>query len=115
MLLCGRSDKRLSVAATVHLKGPGRTERGISENVSARGLRVLTKRRWKIGAELEIALDHNGFQATARVVYCQPGPSQNFYVGLELEGAADSFPVSRGATSPTRPAVVLLQSGNGQK
>ena len=116
MILCGRTEKRLPVAITVHLKGPGHRERAISENMSSRGLRIRTKKRWKPGAELQITSDHREFQGPARVVYCQPGPNQSFFVGLEVkECVADSIPARKVATDPARQALAVFQRVGKQK
>jgi hypothetical protein len=88
MSLCGRNDKRVSMAITAYLldaEGTRGTEKVVTQNVSARGARVLTKHRWQSGERLRIVGFANEFCEGARVVYCQIGPGNRFCVGLEFQ------------------------------
>ena len=71
----------------VHITGhpalPG-TETTFTENVSTRGARVLSMRRWNIGDRLTISTLTGSFRAIARVAYCQNKPESGFAVGLEF-------------------------------
>jgi hypothetical protein len=71
----------------VHISGhaaiPG-TETTFTENVSQRGLRVLSARRWKTNDRVTIATPAGSFQAIARVAYCKAVSDSGFAVGLEL-------------------------------
>ena len=71
----------------VHIVGhpeiPG-TEATFTENVSPRGARVLSVRRWKQNDRLTIATLTGSFSSLARVAYCQLVPQEGFAVGLEL-------------------------------
>jgi hypothetical protein len=82
-----RIEQRLSMAVAVHLSGhqqiPG-VETTFTENVSVRGARVLSVRRWQIGDRLAIALLPGDFRANARVAYCQPSKGEGFAIGLEF-------------------------------
>jgi len=83
-----RIPMEVGVQITGHLALPG-TETTFTENVSARGARVLSTRRWKTGDRLTIATLTGSFQAKARVAYCQLIPEAGFAVGLEfLESTA---------------------------
>jgi hypothetical protein len=75
------------MAVAVRLKGheqyPG-VETTFTENVSTRGARVLTMRRWKPNDKLEIDMLAGGFHAVARVAYCVPVNNSCFAIGLEF-------------------------------
>jgi hypothetical protein len=71
----------------VHITGhpalPG-TETTFTENVSPRGARVLSVRRWKTNDRLTISTVTGSFRSLARVAYCQLVPETGFAVGLEF-------------------------------
>jgi len=71
----------------VHITGhpalPG-TETTFTENVSARGARVLSVRRWKTDDRLTLTTLTGTFRSLARVAYCQLVPETGFAVGLEF-------------------------------
>ncbi len=66
-----------------HQQMPG-TESTFTENVSARGARVVSTRRWQEGERLTIVSRTGEFRTSARVAYCQPLQSDGFAVGLEF-------------------------------
>jgi PilZ domain len=82
-----RRETRIPMEVGVHISGhpvlPG-TESTFTENVSSRGARVLSTRRWKPGDRLTIATLTGSFRAMARVAYCQLVPEAGFAVGLEF-------------------------------
>ncbi len=82
-----RREARIPMEVGVHITGhpalPG-TEATFTENVSARGARVLSTRRWKINDQLTISMSTGSFRAIARVAYCQLVPEAGFAVGLEF-------------------------------
>jgi hypothetical protein len=87
----GRSEKRTPIDLAVVLSCIGETsckERTFTENVSSRGLRAITKKKWQPGAELLIKFVGNDFQGQASVVYCQPLGNKKFAVGLALSAKA---------------------------
>jgi hypothetical protein len=81
-----RYEKRIPMAIAVHISGheraPG-TETAFTENVSSRGARVVSTRRWRPNEMLEIASLPGDFRAKARVAYCQP-KCEGFVIGLEF-------------------------------
>jgi hypothetical protein len=73
----------VGVNITGHPALPG-TETTFTENVSPRGARVLSIRRWKINDRLTISTVTGSFRSLARVAYCQNLPDNAFAVGLEF-------------------------------
>jgi hypothetical protein len=85
--LDGRIEKRIALTVPVHLaslKEPGAVERVLTGNVSTKGARVLTKKRWPPGEHLRITFFLVHFQLKAKVVYCQPLEDWGFCTGLEF-------------------------------
>jgi hypothetical protein len=82
-----RRESRIPMEVRVQITGhhalPG-TETTFTENVSARGARVWSTRRWKPGDRLTIATLTGSFRSIARVAYCQMVPESGFVVGLEF-------------------------------
>ena len=82
-----RRETRIPMEVGVHITGhpalPG-TETTFTENVSSRGARVLSTRRWSPGDRLTISTLTGAFRSIARVAYCQIVPDLGFAVGLEF-------------------------------
>src|SRR5271168_2901265 len=82
-----RREARIPMEVGVQIAGhatvPG-VEATFTENVSPRGARVLSARRWKQNDRLTIATLTGSFRALARVAYCQLVPQEGFAVGLEF-------------------------------
>ncbi len=66
-----------------HRVAPG-SESTFTENVSARGARVVTVRHWEQGEQLTFASHTGEFRSSARVAYCQPLQGDGFAIGLEF-------------------------------
>jgi hypothetical protein len=92
-----RRESRIPMEVGVHISGhamlPG-TEATFTENVSARGARVLSTRRWKINDRLVITTLAGTFRSVARVAYCQMVPQAGFAVGLEFVETTGSWIVA---------------------
>ena len=91
-----RIENRVPIEVAVHLCGDERTpgvEVTFTENVSARGARVITGRRWRINDLLMLASAPGDFQTVARVAYCQPRQGEGFAIGLEFLEPAGSWVV----------------------
>jgi hypothetical protein len=73
----------VGVQISGHSALPG-TETTFTENVSARGARVLSMRRWRTNDQLSISTLSGSFRAIARVAYCHVIPETGFAVGLEF-------------------------------
>ncbi len=82
-----RAEDRIPMEVGVQIAGnenlPG-VETTFTENVSSRGARVASIRRWRINDRLYLATLPGNFQATARVAYCQPMRGDGFAIGLEF-------------------------------
>jgi hypothetical protein len=66
-----------------HRHAPG-LESTFTENVSARGARVVSVRPWEPGETLMFASRTGEFRSSARVAYCQPLQSDGFVIGVEF-------------------------------
>jgi predicted nucleic acid-binding protein len=80
----GRYEKRSATAVAVMLTSPepvSRTELTITENISSRGARVVTKAPWSANDSLVIK---SLVQSEARVIYSQPVRENVYAIGLEL-------------------------------
>ncbi len=82
-----RCETRVPMEVGVHISGhsahPG-TETTFTENVSARGARVVSIRKWRINDRLIVSTLAGSFQSIARVAYCHTVPQVGFAVGLEF-------------------------------
>lgn len=89
------------MAVAVHLSGhesvPG-VETAFTENVSSRGARVMSIRRWHVNEKLEIESLPGNFRALARVAYCQP-QDEGFVIGLEFLEPSGRWVVDTSAIS----------------
>lgn len=64
-------------------------ETTFTENVSSRGARVRSIRRWRAGESLWVMSVTDAFKSLARVAYCENLPGNGYVIGvefLELEG-----------------------------
>jgi hypothetical protein len=91
-----RAERRLpmevGVRISVHPKSPG-IETTFTDDVSPRGARVLTARRWKTDDYLKIFTVPKNFQATARVAYCRPLRGEGYVIGPEFLEPAGTWVV----------------------
>jgi hypothetical protein len=82
-----RSENRISMEIPVVLAGhrqmPG-VEATFTENVSAKGARVVSVRRWDKGAQISFASRTGEFRSAARVAYCQPLRGEGYAIGVEF-------------------------------
>ena len=62
---------------------PG-VETTFTENVSSRGARVRSVRRWRPGESVCVMSLTEGFRSLARVAYCEPDHDMGFAIGIEL-------------------------------
>jgi len=59
-------------------------QQGVTENVSARGARVVTSKPWQPNEHVKVRSLLGSLRSRARVVYCQPLGNGSFAIGLEL-------------------------------
>jgi hypothetical protein len=82
-----RVERRIPMEIPVLLDGhrqmPG-TESTFTENVSARGARVVSTRRWEHGERLTFVSRTGEFRSSARVAYCEPLQGDGFAIGVEF-------------------------------
>jgi PilZ domain len=82
-----RFENRTPVQVTVDLSGLDihtAAQQGITENVSARGARVVTNHAWQPNEHVKVRSLLGSLRSRARVVYCQPVGKDTFAIGLEL-------------------------------
>jgi PilZ domain len=82
-----RIERRIPMEIPVVLDGHRETpgaESTFTENVSARGARVVSTRRWDKGASLTIVSRTGEFRSSARVAYCQPLHGDGYAIGVEF-------------------------------
>jgi hypothetical protein len=82
-----RAERRIPMEIGVYLEGnrqvPG-AESTFTENVSERGARVVSSRRWEPNDRLTLTSRSGEFRSSARVAYCQPMQGDGFAVGVEF-------------------------------
>ena len=82
-----RRENRIPMEIPVILDGkrslPG-VESTFTENVSAKGARVVSARRWVKGTQLVFASRSGEFRSEARVAYCQPLHGDGYVIGVEF-------------------------------
>ncbi len=82
-----RAESRIPMEIPVlidgHREAPG-SESTFTENVSARGARVVSARRWQPGEPLVFASRTGEFRSSGRVAYCQPLQGDGFAIGVEF-------------------------------
>lgn len=87
MHLDGRTEKRVAMAIPVCLEVADEllfTEQSTTVNVSPRGARVVTRRRWQPEEQPRLATSSGKFRTQAKVVYCVPLMDGHFCIGLQF-------------------------------
>ncbi len=82
-----RLEDRSPVEVTVDLAGLDVhtvAQQGLTQNVSARGARVVTSKPWQPNEHVKVRSLLGSLRSRARVVYCQPLGNDSFAIGLEL-------------------------------
>jgi hypothetical protein len=82
-----RAERRIPMEIGVYLEGnrqvPG-AESTFTENVSARGARIVSVRRWEPDDQLQLTSRTGEFRSSARVAYCEPLQGDGFAIGVEF-------------------------------
>jgi hypothetical protein len=78
-----RTPLRVAVdLAALEVRTPA--QQGVTENVSLHGARIITGRPLPLNERLNIRSLVGNLRSRARVVYCEPRPTGDFVVGLQL-------------------------------
>jgi hypothetical protein len=88
----GRCYNRVAKEVLVEIARPDPAlpkETAVSENISARGIRVCTEHGWRAGDYVLLSSAVTNDAAPARVVYCQRLENHKFAIGLELLAPAE--------------------------
>lgn len=113
-----RTENRIPMEIPVVLDGhrdtPG-SEPTFTENVSARGARVVSVRRWEKGEPLTFVLRTGEFRSSARVAYCQPLHGDGYAVGVEFLEPKGRWVVQSQKGSAQRQADRRETSGTGKQ
>ena len=83
----GRCEKRIPATVAVMLTGQDPAfppELTLTENISALGARVVSKKHWSENEYLLIKSLAGDLQSGARVIYCQSVRKNVFAIGLQL-------------------------------
>lgn len=78
-----RIPMEIPVVLDGHLQVPG-MEATFTENVSVKGARVVSVRRWEKGSPVVFASRTGEFRSAARVAYCQPLQGDGYAIGVEF-------------------------------
>ena len=96
-----RCEPRLPMQVGVRISGnafmPG-LESTFTENVSSRGARVRSVRRWRVGESISVLSPEGGFRSLARVAYCESSPT-GYAIGVEFLELESKWVLA--AASPT--------------
>ncbi len=88
MTLDGRMETRLPIVMPIYLIDGRRSaqppELALTENVSANGVRVVSKWKRKPGEQQRFTLLSGEDALAAQVVYCHQTPSNSYCIGLRL-------------------------------
>lgn len=83
----GRFEKRSVAAAAVMLTSPDSmfpTELTLTENISSRGARVVTRSLWRANDSLVIKSLEGSLHSQARVIYRRAIREEVYAIGMEL-------------------------------
>lgn len=97
-----RAEERIATkVAALLVGGHGRfgVETGLTDNVSSRGVRVITASRWSLDETILVALPGFRFTSAARVAYSEPLGDGRFGTGLEFAGPSEHLEITALATA----------------
>lgn len=101
-----RAENRVGMNLTAMLVGThGKlgVEKAITENVSPRGVRVISRSEWFIDDTILVSLPAGHFTSAARVAYCDALGQGRFGTGLEFVGSSEPLEMSALATGHESP------------
>src|SRR5712692_5982028 len=92
-----RGENRVDMKLTAMLVGRHGmlgVEKTFTENVSSRGVRVISTSEWTIDDTILVALPAGHFTSAARVAYCDALGQGRFVTGLEFVGSSEPLKMS---------------------
>ncbi len=92
-----RGENRIDMKLTAMLIGThGKlgVEKAITENVSTRGVRVISTTEWFIDDTILVSLPAGHFTSAARVTYCDALGQGRFGTGLEFVGSSGTLEIN---------------------
>ena len=98
--LVGRMERRLPIIVVVSLAYLERgadtdgTEWTFTDNISARGARVFSRRNWQPGEEITLT-PFNEETASGSVVYCQRIAEKRYWIGVKLKDHPTTWKIIR--------------------
>lgn len=96
-LMAERVENRVEMKVTAMLigrHGKFGVEKAITENVSTRGVHVISSDEWIIDDIILVALPAGHFTSAARVAYCDALGQGRFGTGLEFVGSSEQLEMS---------------------
>ncbi|MGB7284337.1 MAG: PilZ domain-containing protein [Candidatus Acidiferrum sp.] len=93
----GRAERRLPIIVVVRLAPVERAageaeERTYTDNVSAHGARLFSKRPWKPDDEI-LVTPRNEETTSAKVVYCQRLADDHFAIGVKFQNGGGEWSI----------------------
>lgn len=87
--LDGRMERRLPIIVVVRLSQlqhvpAGEEERTYTDNVSAHGARVFSRRYWTPGEQVQVTSVKEESSICGQVIYCQRLDKDRFWIGLKF-------------------------------
>ena len=107
-----RAEIRIDMKVTAMLVGRHDklgVERAITENVSPRGIRVISTSEWMIDDTILVALPAAHYTAVARIAYCDDLGQGRFGTGLEFIGSSEPLEMNVLVTALESPHVSLRE------
>lgn len=97
-LIAERAESR--VRMKISRQGKPGVEKAITENVSSRGVRVISTSEWFVDDTILVAVPAGHFTSAARVAYCDAIGKGRFVTGLEFVGSSKHLELSVLAEAP---------------
>jgi hypothetical protein len=94
-----RVDMKLT-AMLIGTHGKLGVEKAITENVSTRGVRVISTSDWFIDDTILVSLPAGHFTSAARVAFCDALGQGRFVMGLEFIGSSETLELNALASAP---------------
>jgi PilZ domain-containing protein len=101
-----RAENRVGMKLTAMLIGThGKlgVEKAVTENVSPRGVRIISTSDWFIDDTILVSLPAGHFTSAARIAYCDALGQGKFGVGLEFVGSSEALEINALASALETP------------